>query len=90
MLEFSNTKPVKVPYKGITLLGDKISLTATPGPEKSAAFVYGVGDGSGRTMQPWKRFYELQISVKGRRMLEELRGVFSGDVGRKRGAVDSG
>lgn len=34
-------------------------------------------------MRPWKRFYELQISVKGEKDAGRTSGVFSGDVGRK-------
>ena len=47
MLEFSNTKPVKVPYKGITLLGDKISLTATQDPRSQQLLYMALGTGAG-------------------------------------------
>ena len=47
MLEFSNTKPVKVPYKGITLLGDKTSLTATQDPRSQQLLYMALGTGAG-------------------------------------------
>ena len=47
VIEFRNQKPIKVPYKGVCLLGDKISMqvSANPMAQELAYFALGVGLG---------------------------------------------
>lgn len=45
LIEFTNSKPIKVPYKGIHLLGDKINLTAAPNPTAQMLLYMSLGTG---------------------------------------------
>ena len=46
-LEFQNHKPVRIPYKNISLLGDKISLTAFAAPQAQEVLYMALGTGVG-------------------------------------------
>lgn len=47
LIVFKNTKPVKVPYKGIHLLGDKVNLTASNHPAAQELLYMSLGTGLG-------------------------------------------
>lgn len=47
LIEFKNKVPVKVPYKNITLLGDKINLIASNDPMAQELLYFSLGTGFG-------------------------------------------
>ncbi len=69
-LEFQNHKPVRIPYKNIALLGDKISLTAVTAPQAQEVLYMALGTGVGENNARGCGFLSYRY-LKGRGKREE-------------------